>query len=392
MSLHPPRPARVLLDARRPGPAHAAPAVTGAAPLVTVLITAYNRPDELRTTLRALRRQTYPALELFVIDDRSAESLEPVVRAEWPDARFVRNATNVGYIVNRSRGMAEAQGGYILTLDDDSCPVAPDAIAHAVARMEQEPEVGVLAFRVHEGIAPPDLAGPAPREQYTFAFIGCGVLMRADVARALGPYRDEFSYYKEEAEYALRAIDRGARILYVPTLVVHHRVSPIERSVARIMAYSFRNSVWTALLRLPMPLVAVEAPWKVVIGAVEMARQGSVRWFAWGVASMVRGLPRVLRDRAPISDSAAQTYQALRFGQVYTSDELRSVHAPTWREQLHWFRTMWLGRRRPRAAWDRGAGVLGAGAWTTDARPPAKVNARPMTRPTTPPLRDVPHG
>ena len=341
-----------------------------AAPTVSVLITAYNRADELRATLRALRHQDYPALELIVVDDASREALEPVVREEWPGARFWRNPRNLGYIVNRSRAMARATGAYLLTLDDDSHPVDADAISRAVARMEREPELGVIAFRVHEGLEPPVLSAPVPPEQYTYAFIGCGVLIRASVASEVGGYREYFEYYKEEAEYALRVLDRGHRILYVPELVVHHRLSPVGRSAARIAAYSVRNSIWTVLLDLRAAQAAIEAPWKALIGAIEVARQGEVRWLAWAMASTVRGLPRVLRDRAPISRAATRTYRALRYREIYTLDALRDAHPPTWRQRWHWFRTVWFQRRRPRAVWDRREGATGVGTWTTGTRPP----------------------
>lgn len=334
-------------------------------PLVSVLITAYNRPDELRATLRALRGQTYPALEVLVIDDASPESLEPVVRAEWPSTRFTRNARNRGLIASRSDGMARAKGEYILTLDDDSHPVARDAICRAVERMEREPELGVLAFRVHDGLAPPDPAVPASAERYTYAFIGCGNMIRAGVARALGGYRDDFEYYYEETEYGLRVIDGGARILYFPEVVVHHRLSPVGRSDARIVAYSFRNALWTALLRLPLRHAMVEVPWKAALGGLEMLRKGNPRWLAWAVASTLRGLPRVLRDRSPLSADAARMYDALRFRTIATAPALLAAEPPTWRERYTWFRTVWLRRRRGRAFWDKRPGGIGVGAWTT---------------------------
>lgn len=338
-------------------------------PLVSVLITAYNRPDELRATLRALREQRYPALELLVIDDASATPLEPVVREAWPDARVWRNARNLGLIASRSLGMTRAAGEYIITLDDDSHPVDRDAVARAVARMEREPEVGILAFRVHVAPEPPDLSRGSAPEQYTFGFIGCGVMLRTSVAREIGGYRDYFEYYKEEAEYALRVIERGYRVLYVPDLAVHHRMSPVGRSAARIAAYSFRNSIWTALLTLPMPLVAVEVPWKAAVGALEMARQGDPRWFAWALWSTVRGVPRALRDRAPLSPAGTRAYQALRFREIHSAEALREARPPSWGERWRWFRTVWVRRRRPRAVWDRREGLIGDGAWTTSTSP-----------------------
>ncbi|HEY0780688.1 MAG TPA: glycosyltransferase family 2 protein [Gemmatirosa sp.] len=339
-----------------------------APPLVTVLITAHDRTDELRATLRALRDQTYPALEVLVVDDASSESLEPVVRAEWPSAQFTRNTRNRGLIASRSEAMARARGEYIVTLDDDSHPVAPDAIRRAVDRMSREPELGVLAFRVHDGIEPPDPALPAGAERYTYAFIGCGNMIRTAVARALGGYRDDFEYYYEETEYGLRVIGLDARILYFPEVVVHHRLSSVGRSEARIVAYSFRNALWTAFLRLPLRQAIVEVPWKAAVGGVELLRKGDPRWLAWAVGGTLRGLPRILRDRAPISDDAARTYDALRFRTIATAPALLAAEPPTWRERYAWFRAVWMRRRRGRAFWDRRPGGIGVGVWTTRER------------------------
>src|ERR1035441_11106060 len=98
----------------KPGEARAAK------PLVTVLITAKDRPDELRRTLHRLSEQRYPALELLVVDDASTISLEPIVRSAWPNAQFFRNDTPHGLVANRSFGMRAARGRYVLSLDDDS--------------------------------------------------------------------------------------------------------------------------------------------------------------------------------------------------------------------------------------------------------------------------------
>lgn len=338
-------------------------------PLVTVLITAYNRPDELRATLRAVRAQRYPALELLLIDDASSVTLEPVVREVWPEAHFFRNAHNLGLIGSRSLGLARARGCYILTLDDDSAPVEPDAIATAVARLEREPELGALTFRIHEGLAPPDHTVPPLAERYAHSFIGCGHMLRTAAVRMVGGYRDFFVYYGEEPEYAMRLLDRDWRILFFPHVVVHHRQSSVGRSHAKITAYNFRNTLWTVLLDVPMPQAIVEFLWKLFVGAIELVRQGNLRWAAWAVGSFLRGVPRALRLRAPMSAAAVRTYQALRFRQVLSAEALASARPPTARERWDWLHQVWLRRRHARAFWDRPrAGEsegVGEGAWTT---------------------------
>ena len=89
------------------------------APLVTVLISTRNRASELVITLRELRRQTYRPLELIVIDDFSGEEIEGLVKAEWPDARVIRNSKNLGLIASRSAGMRMASGEHVIIIDDD---------------------------------------------------------------------------------------------------------------------------------------------------------------------------------------------------------------------------------------------------------------------------------
>ncbi|GJG88439.1 hypothetical protein tb265_36200 [Gemmatimonadetes bacterium T265] len=341
------------------------PQPTTGLPLVSVLITAHNRPDELRATLRALKSQDYAPLELLIIDDASAVELGAVVRDEWPAARFWRNPRNLGLIASRTLGMGRASGRYVLTLDDDSHPVDAAAISRAVARFEREPQLGVIAFRVHEGVEPPRAEPGAPEPYYTHSFLGCGEMMRTAVARELGAYRDFFVYYAEESEFSLRAIGRGWRILHDPGLVVLHRASPIGRSNAKIVAYSFRNMAWTTLLDLPFPRALVDLAWKLATGGVEVVRQGDARWMVWALWSFLRGLPRVARERTPISREALRVYDALRFRRVLTPEALESPAAITWRERWTWFNGAFRNRRRAPAAWDRRGRPIGDGAWTT---------------------------
>lgn len=121
-------------------------------PLVTVLITTRNRPNELRITLRELRRQSYRPIELIIIDECSEEELETMVRQEWPDAIVIRNYENLGLIGSRSFGMRIASGEYLVSIDDDSCFTDCQDISRAVTRIASAPKVGVLAFLVHNGL------------------------------------------------------------------------------------------------------------------------------------------------------------------------------------------------------------------------------------------------
>jgi GT2 family glycosyltransferase len=304
--------------------------------LVSVLITAHNRPLELERTLAELRKQDYGTLELIVIDDASAESLADVVHACWPTAVFIRNEVNRGLIASRTAGMCLATGRYIVSLDDDSCFIQRDAINRAVARMEREPQIGILAFhKVDAPQLPAELFTPT-EEKYVHVYHGCAHMMRSEMVRSIGGYCDFFYYYAEEAEYSVRAVGEGWRILMPAGITVHHRVSPIGRSVGRIRAYSFRNSVWSTILRTPLRRVPLELAWKVLQYSAYVLRTGDGRRALWAVTSMVGALPMVMRRRRPISITALRQYDRLRLQSPSSFDREQLTKPLSMRERARW--------------------------------------------------------
>ena len=136
-------------------------------------------------------------------------------------------------------------------------------------------------------------------------------------------------------------------------------MSTIGRSSGRIAAHGFRNTLWSMVMNVPAPRVFPEVAWKVVSHSVEMARIGQPRWWGWAIGSFVRGLPRALKHRRPISRRAMRAYDALRFREVPTAEVLWSARPPSARERVVWFWSVWRRRRRARAFWDSKSGALG---------------------------------
>lgn len=91
-----------------------------AAPLVSVVVPTYGRPDELRRAIRTVQLQTLTEWELVIVDDGSPQ---PVVLA--PDVAadervvLIRHPTNLGVSHARNAGIAAAKAPWIAFLDDD---------------------------------------------------------------------------------------------------------------------------------------------------------------------------------------------------------------------------------------------------------------------------------
>jgi len=88
-------------------------------PLVSVVITAYDRPALVLNAIRSVRSQTYKHIEIIVVDDCSPVDIEQVISTQDGGVTVVRNATNSGPGFSRNVGIARARGDIVAFLDDD---------------------------------------------------------------------------------------------------------------------------------------------------------------------------------------------------------------------------------------------------------------------------------
>lgn len=92
-------------------------------PLVSVVIPTYDRPEYLERAVRSVVEQTYPAIELVVVDDSSstpaAETLNGIDTEALSKLVCIRHDENKGANEARNTGICEASGEFIAFLDDD---------------------------------------------------------------------------------------------------------------------------------------------------------------------------------------------------------------------------------------------------------------------------------
>lgn len=102
------------------------------APLVSIIIPAYNTGRYLEPTIRSALDQTWPHIEVIVVDDGSTDgSLEVARRFEGPRLHVIVQK-NRGSCAARNTGARAARGDYVQFLDHDDL-LAPDKIANQLA-------------------------------------------------------------------------------------------------------------------------------------------------------------------------------------------------------------------------------------------------------------------
>jgi len=91
-----------------------------AGPFFSVLVTAYNRADEIERCVRSCTEQTYDDFEIVVVDDGSTDATGTVLAGLGePRLRTVRHDQNRGISPARATAVEHARGEWLVIVDSD---------------------------------------------------------------------------------------------------------------------------------------------------------------------------------------------------------------------------------------------------------------------------------
>ena len=108
-------------------------------PLVSVVIAARNEVGHIERTLRSLQKQTYPNLQVTVVNDRSTDETAAViagVKVDWPQLQVIQVDTLPSSWLGKNHALyvgAQASQGEWLLFTDADIYFYPDAIDRAVS-------------------------------------------------------------------------------------------------------------------------------------------------------------------------------------------------------------------------------------------------------------------
>jgi glycosyltransferase involved in cell wall biosynthesis len=231
-------------------------------PLVTVSIAYHNLGRYLPETLASLAAQTYPNLEVLVIDDGSTDPHSVAVfeemRARYPQFRFLTQP-NDGIGATRNRGLREARGDFFIPVDADNV-ARPDLVERFVAGMRRDPDLAALtcyflAFRDGGDLARGEYAyayrptgGPYVLASMRNVYGDANAIFRTASFRAVGGYETDRDTSNEDWEAFVKLAGAGYRLDVVPEHLFYYRhldsgfsrVTNAYRNHRRVLRQFFR--------------------------------------------------------------------------------------------------------------------------------------------------------
>lgn len=204
--------------------------MTAAAPLVSVLIVTRNRSQLVTRAIQSALAQTGVDVEVLVFDDASEDDTVSCCEKVDGKVRVFATEERRGPLVARNLGLNEAQGDYVVGLDDDAWFSSPETISRAVELFESDAEIGALGLAFFE----PDRGQPAADKTLRHgdeirSFRGCAYALRKSAALEVAGFREELLQQGEERDLAIRLRHAGYRLVFCDGAPVIHLFSPAGR-------------------------------------------------------------------------------------------------------------------------------------------------------------------
>jgi GT2 family glycosyltransferase len=291
--------------------------------VASVVLVTWNSAPHLPRCLDAIARQSWPAVELIVVDNASTDGSA--------ERATIRNDTNRGFAAAVNQGIAAAHGEFVLLCNPDAF-LEPDYIARIIEALDDGGESFGMAtgklvsahdantidskgirmtrtgrhFDIEQG-KPNNRTTQQPEE--VFGVSGAAAIYRMsflrDVAIDGEAFDEDFFTYREDADIAWRGRLFGWRALYVPAAIAHHvrTVTPEKRRQLSpaINMHGVKNRFLLRLKNEGLYLALRNAPFEltrdlIAIAATLTIERTSLPAFSW----IWRNRKRVLAKRRAI--------------------------------------------------------------------------------------------
>lgn len=204
-------------------------------PLVSVLMTAYNREKYIVEAIESLLASTYTNFELIIVDDGSADHSVAIAKqyaARDNRIKLFVNEKNIGQFPNRNKAASMAKGTYLKYLDSDDI-ILPDSLRTMVEGMNHNPHAGLGMEFNNCTILLKDHSFPfvlQPADAYLWHFEKGGLLFsqpsatiyRRDIFEKIKGFSEKTGT-NADAEFNLKMAAVSATIVFPTGLIIWRR-------------------------------------------------------------------------------------------------------------------------------------------------------------------------
>jgi hypothetical protein len=223
---------------------------------LSIIVTSYKNPELLKLCLTSIKKNyTGKNYELIVSDSATDETMEIMMREDFPDAIFVPSWENIGFGGTVRNGYAKSNGEFILVLNGDVL-IKKDSIETLLSYIRNNSDVGIVGPQLlgfNEKFQPSSFRFYTPLTiLYRRTFLGKMPFAKKHLSRFLmqdfdhtsikdvdwlmgsalmtkraaidrvGLMDPRFKMYFEDTDWCRRFWENGYRVVYNPNAKIYH--------------------------------------------------------------------------------------------------------------------------------------------------------------------------
>jgi len=225
--------------------------------MLSIIIVNYKNPPLLRLCLKTLGQNLAPSFEkeIIVVDSASSAETRNLISEEFPEAKLLPFAENIGYTRGVNEGIKASWGELALILNPDIV-ILPNSVEKMAGLLERRPDIGLLGPQLLNFDGSPQSScfrfyspaiilyrrsflGRLPFAKKALArflmndsdltketavewLMGSAIMFRKAAQREVGPMDERFFLYMSDVDWAKRFWKAGHKVVYFPEAKMYH--------------------------------------------------------------------------------------------------------------------------------------------------------------------------
>lgn len=221
-------------------------------PLVSIIIVNWNAKKYLKECIESILSQSFTDYEIILVDNASSDNSVDFVKENFPQVKIIENEDNVGFAEGNNIGINNSNGEIIALFN-------PDAVADKywllvlLNTLQSSEKIAAVTGKMYYlgdkygknavfctwskidpySASPYNFYNDEPVSKVDY-LSGAAMLIKRNALEKTGLMDKDYFLYFEETDLCARMIRVGYDLMYVPSAIVWHAVSPLSNSENKV--------------------------------------------------------------------------------------------------------------------------------------------------------------